>query len=390
EVVGTALQDALIENLFHHPSRFVDECKDINRSLINNSVREYFRNSARMLKQIHDFDLEGTMHRYARILEGLRPMVADQEETPLLAIPFTRYLPRLDGIVSSPKKKVDTPEGLKKAQQERDILDLKKLVHAQKDWDNLDQVIETHYRSSVKVTDNELFTIVINPAVGLVLVPKPQRKKISFSDLVGYDEQRKQLIANTKRLLEGNDANNVFIHGPPGTGKSSMINALLTQYAEKGLRVVETDKEVIPHLSSIFSALERQDEKYIILVDEFRMGKDEELYDGLKKVVEGSFESMPLNARLYVVSNDKDCMRIGFNTGKEQRALEDRFGLVVYFPLPDEDQQRRILKAYVSSPKKRNGKFELVWKQFQEYCAGRSISNPNPRNIRDFVRTLQN
>src|SRR3989344_7114821 len=126
---------------------------------------------------------------------------------------------------------------------------------------------------------------------------------------------------------------------------SSMINALLTKYADRGLRVVETDKEIIPHLSMVFSTLERQDHSYIVLVDEFRMGKDEELYDALKKVVEGSFDGMPKNTRLYVVSNDKDCLRMGFNNGKEQRALEDRFGFVVSFPLPDEEEQKEILKT---------------------------------------------
>ena len=390
KMVGTPLQDTVLDLLLNGPSApkniFVYKCQTEDQSIIGDSIREDFRNSAGLLKEVYDFDFERTMRQYAQMLDQLRSMVADPDKTPHLSVPFRRYLPKLDGIVPTPKKKVNTPEGKKEEEKERSYILLKEKISALKSWDELDKVVEQHYRSSIRIMGTELFTISFGFS-GLTLVPKTQRKKIHFKELVGYDEQRKQLIANTERLLRGEDANNVFMHGPPGTGKSSMINALLTEYAGKGLRVVETDKEVIPHLPGVFSTLERSEYKFIVLVDEFRLGKDEDLYDALKKVVEGSFDGMPMNARLYVISNDKDSMRMGFSNGKEPRALEDRFGLVVPFPLPDQDHQREILKTYVGT-KRRNGKLEQAWQQFQQYCSDRSINAPNPRNIRDFAKTL--
>lgn len=179
------------------------------------------------------------------------------------------------------------------------------------------------------------------------LRPAVRLDTIRLDDLVGIDSQKQQLIENTERFLQGKPANNALLWGARGTGKSSLVKALLNEYRDAGLRIVEIDKQDLVWLPDIVDAIRDQPQRFIVYCDDLSFETQDSRYKSLKSVLEGSIELPPENVLVYGTSNRRhllpEKMRDNLDTRlvdgevhyadavEEQISLSDRFGLWLAF-----------------------------------------------------------
>ncbi|MGD9344088.1 MAG: DUF815 domain-containing protein, partial [Desulfuromonadales bacterium] len=135
------------------------------------------------------------------------------------------------------------------------------------------------------------------------LEPIENIEKTTLTELVGIDRQKELLERNTCQFLRGFPANNALLWGSRGTGKSSLVRALLNKYASEGLRIIQIDKHDLDFLSDIFSQVGKQPYRYIILCDDLSFEPDDPGYKILKSVLDGSVYASPKNVLIYVTSN---------------------------------------------------------------------------------------
>ncbi len=395
EIIGTPFQDTILDMLVKRDDFFTSRCTKNTYDEIGESVREEFRSYARNLRKVYDFNPLDILKSYITLLGVVAGLVTEERSFSAIS-PFYRSLPSIDSfrpIEAKVTKKRKTPDEVRNDEKRKLEVSIKRVIAAQSSWDNLDRIIANAFNDTSSLRDTLLFQMGMDRDQNIMLVPKPRRKMVDLDELIGYDAQKRDILQNTERLVAGEDANNVFLYGIPGTGKSSMINALLTRFGDRNLRVVEIPKQHAPLLPAVFGEIEQRSEyKFIVLIDEFDVRQDKELYEAIKTIMEGSFDSLPANARLHVISNYKDCMRtVGFKSDSEDedayRALEDRFGLALKFDYPSESERRKILEHYLGDRYQTIGETEITDK-LQAYCSSRRIKQANPRNLRDFVKTL--
>lgn len=112
-----------------------------------------------------------------------------------------------------------------------------------------------------------------------------------LSDLVGYELQKQELVRNTEAFLRGQPANNVLLYGDAGTGKSSCVKALLNEYYDDGLRMIEIYKHQFHDLSAVIAAIKQRHYRFIIYIDDLSFEESEMEYKFLKAVIEGGVET---------------------------------------------------------------------------------------------------
>lgn len=170
---------------------------------------------------------------------------------------------------------------------------------------------------------------------------------IGLQSLVGIDRQIRLLRTNTERFLAGLPANNALLWGARGTGKSALVKALLNQYRDSGLRLLQVDKDDLIDLPDIIDQIREQPFHYLIFCDDLSFESGESSYKPLKSILEGSVEQPPKNILLYATSNRRHLVpeqmqdnldtrvttdEIHYGDAVEEKvSLSDRFGLWVSF-----------------------------------------------------------
>jgi len=198
----------------------------------------------------------------------------------------------------------------------------------------------------MKIDWNQIFAAIWRPKKEQ-LRPVIHVDPVSLDSLVGIDHQKSELIKNTERLMNAKPANNVLLWGARGTGKSSLIKAVLNDYKSRGLRLIEVNKDDLHSLPEIVDDIRELPQYFIIYCDDFSFESNDTTYVGLKSVLEGSIEQAPRNVLLYATSNrrhlmpeymqdNKDTKVVGgelhFSDAVEEKiALSDRFGLCLSF-----------------------------------------------------------
>ena len=176
---------------------------------------------------------------------------------------------------------------------------------------------------------------------------------VRFDDLIGYDEQKALLKENTLNFLNGMPANNVLLYGDSGTGKSTSIKALLNEYFDKGLRIIEVYKHQMEEISKIIHTLESRPYFYIIYMDDLSFEEDEVEYKYLKSVIEGGIEPKPKNVLIYATSNRRHLIKENFSdnedkhrreTEAEKLSLAYRFGLQIFYSSLSPDEFKKMVK----------------------------------------------
>ena len=170
---------------------------------------------------------------------------------------------------------------------------------------------------------------------------------ILLADLLVIERQKEELVRNTEQFLRGEPARNALLWGSRGTGKSSLVKALLNEYRGRGLRVIEIDKDDLADLQDIVDEIANLSQRFIIFCDDLSFEADETLYKHLKSVLEGSIELPPENVLIYATSNRRHLvaeqqsdnqgvdlvdgeLHYG-DTVEEKLSLADRFGLWLSF-----------------------------------------------------------
>jgi len=204
-----------------------------------------------------------------------------------------------------------------------------------------------------------------------------------LTELLGVEKQIEVMEHNTRQFLAGLPANNALLWGSRGTGKSSIIKALLNEYAPKGLRIIQIEKEDLIYLSEIFSVVEDQPYRFILLCDDLTFEPGELSYKMLKSALDGSVYSPPENVLIYVTSNRRHLLpeyesdhRGGmFVNGELQQSevmeekisLSDRFGLWVAFYAFSQDRYLDAVRLAVSrEARERNVEIPLTKELEQE------------------------
>ncbi len=230
-----------------------------------------------------------------------------------------------------------------------------------------------------------------------VLTPVEYPDPIRLSQLHSYENERSQVIANTKALLAGKPANNVLLYGDCGTGKSSTVKAIANEYASEGLRLIELKKKQLHEIPNIVEKISRNPLKFIIFIDDLSFTEDDNDYAALKAILEGSVASTASNLVIYATSNRRHLVRETFtarkgdeihfkDTMQELLSLSDRFGLTVTFQKPDKKLFLELVDKLAEQYEVRTDRetLELRAEQFALGKGGRS-----PRVAKQFIEYIK-
>lgn len=199
---------------------------------------------------------------------------------------------------------------------------------------------------------------------GARIVPITKIAHVHLDDLIGYDIAKKKLIDNTEAFVNGKKANNCLLFGNAGTGKSSSVKAILNQYYDRGLRMIEVYRHQFRDLNDVISQIKNRNYKFIIYMDDLSFEEFETEYKYLKAVIEGGLERKPDNVLIYATSNRRHLIRESFrdkeereedlhsnDTVQEKLSLVARFGVTIYFGKPEKKEFQEIVMRLA----KRNG-----------------------------------
>ncbi|MBQ9901939.1 MAG: ATP-binding protein [Clostridia bacterium] len=187
-------------------------------------------------------------------------------------------------------------------------------------------------------------------------VPIPNPDLVALDSLKGYEEIRLPVVENTVAFLDGLPANNCLLYGDRGTGKSSTVKALLNEYCDRGLRLIELPKMYLNEYPDIVQEIAGLPLKFIIFIDDLSFRADDENYAALKGILEGGIASRPGNALIYATTNRRHFLSETMSARKgdevhladtiqESLSLSDRFGIQVSFLAPDRKNYYRIIHA---------------------------------------------
>lgn len=189
------------------------------------------------------------------------------------------------------------------------------------------------------------------------IVPVEAADDISIDSFVGYEEERRKVLENTRALVEGKTAANVLLFGDAGTGKSSTVKACANYFADHGVRLIEIRKDQLFSLSYVMGRIAENPLKFIIFIDDLSFNKNDDCFSMLKAALEGSASAKAKNAVIYATSNRRHIVKENFSdrgtsddvhhsdTVQELMSLSDRFGLTVYFERPNKSLYLDIIHA---------------------------------------------
>ena len=205
---------------------------------------------------------------------------------------------------------------------------------------------------------NKAFRIEENPAGGVIFRPNNNMDQVMLDDLVGYEIQKKKLVDNTEAFVQGRKANNCLLFGDSGTGKSTSIKAIVNQYYDQGLRMIEIYKHQFKDLSNVIAQIKNRNYRFIIYMDDLSFEEFEIEYKFLKAVIEGGVETKPENILIYATSNRRHLIKETWNdrsdvensngmhrsdTMEEKLSLVNRFGVTINYSKPSQKEYFEIV-----------------------------------------------
>lgn len=205
---------------------------------------------------------------------------------------------------------------------------------------------------------NKAFRIRHEEGQNLEFIAINNTDRVVLDDLIGYELQKAKLVENTEAFVQGRKANNVLLFGDSGTGKSTSIKAIINEYYEQGLRMIEIYKHQFQDLSAVISHIKNRNYKFIIYMDDLSFEEFEIEYKYLKAVIEGGLETKPDNVLIYATSNRRHLIRETWNdrsdmesdngmhrsdTMQEKLSLVNRFGVTISYSKPSKKEFNEIV-----------------------------------------------
>lgn len=209
---------------------------------------------------------------------------------------------------------------------------------------------------------------VIGGDNGVTFTPINNMDKVMLDDLIGYEIQKKKLVGNTEAFVQGRKANNALLFGDSGTGKSTSIKAIVNEYYDQGLRMIEIYKHQFKDLSNVIASIKNRNYKFIIYMDDLSFEEFEIEYKFLKAVIEGGVETKPDNILIYATSNRRHLIKETWNdrndmesnnglhrsdTIEEKLSLVNRFGCQISYSKPS---QKEFFDIVIGLARKNNVK----------------------------------
>lgn len=257
------------------------------------------------------------------------------------------------------------------------------------DWeDKIDDLIEYHKRNGYGKFAKHIAFTWRNGA----LCPVTSIDPITLNDLKNYEVQRQKVVDNTESFVTGHPANNVLLYGDRGTGKSSTVHALLNEYHDRGLRMIEIPKSTVSELTLIREAIADAPLKFIIYIDDLSFDSNDSSFSELKAALEGSLSGKQANTLIYATSNRRHLIKESFSDRQnemnlndimqEQLSLSDRFGLSITFINPNKAEYLDIVKKIAADRGLNADEDKLCFKaeQWATRRGGRS-----PRCAKQFI-----
>ena len=228
------------------------------------------------------------------------------------------------------------------------------------------------------------------------VVPVKYPDNIRLSSHIGYEGERKRIIDNTYAFIKGKPAANVLLYGDAGTGKSSTVKAIVNEYANEGLRMIEVRKGDLLEIPKLIEELANNPLKFILFIDDLSFAKNNEEMGALKAILEGSVTAKTSNVVIYATSNRRHLVQESFSeregddihineTIQEQISLSDRFGLSICFSKPNKKEYLEIIHGLLKEYKVKDiENVDMLAEQHAMSRGGRS-----GRTARQFVEYLK-
>lgn len=234
------------------------------------------------------------------------------------------------------------------------ILDLKKNLLENDGWSLAPEMLNRfHYQYGCGIFCRYLAFRWDGSAKKLLGIQHPD--PVRLENLIGYGNERAQVIQNTERLLAGFPAGNLLLYGDRGTGKSSTVKALIHRYGLQGLRIIEIPGHCLTDYLCILQHLEDSGLKFILFVDDLSYEENETDYKTLKSILDGSLQARPDKVAIYATSNRRHLVREYFedrrddvhggDTLQEKLSLSERFAVTVLFLSPDQELYLKIVEG---------------------------------------------
>lgn len=254
---------------------------------------------------------------------------------------------------------------------------LSEKIEQAKDENNIFELVTEFYRAyGVGMFGlNKAFRIVSGEK-GAIFQPINNTEQVLLDDLIGYEIQKKKLVDNTKAFVEGREANNCLLFGDAGTGKSTSIKAIINEYYDQGLRMIEIYKHQFRDLSSVIAQIKNRNYRFIIYMDDLSFEEFEIEYKFLKAVIEGGLETKPDNVLIYATSNRRHLIRETWSdrsdmskdelhrsdTMQEKLSLVSRFGITINYSKPTQKEYYEIVVELAK-------KYPTITLSEEELCA---------------------
>ncbi len=270
-------------------------------------------------------------------------------------------------------------------------------LHKLEDWgEGLENLVDYYQQASGLFARYHAFRWCSGQLRGI-----PHPDPVRLVELVGCDAQRQALVKNTEFLLAGYLALHVLLYGSRGSGKSSMVKALVHEYGDRGLRLVEVAKSDLQDLPEIVEQLRGLLQKFILFVDDLSFEEDEAAYKSLKVLLEGSLTARPQNVVVYATSNRRHLIRefLGdrprpsaseevhaWDTVQEKLSFSDRFGLTLTFAPADQQTYLAMVQHLAAQGRIALNQEDLEYRALQWATRHNGRSGRTARQFIDFLQ----
>ena len=240
------------------------------------------------------------------------------------------------------------------------VQDISRAIEGAKDENDIFKIVTDFYKAyGVGMFGlNKAFRIVHPTNGDMQFVPINNTEDVRLADLIGYEIQKQKIVENTEAFVAGRKANNALLFGDSGTGKSTTIKAIINEYYDQGLRMIEIYKHQFQDLSQVISQIKNRNYRFIIYMDDLSFEEFETEYKYLKAVIEGGLEIKPDNVLIYATSNRRHLIRETWtdrtdlennngmhksDTMQEKLSLVNRFGVTINYSKPSQKEYFQIV-----------------------------------------------